>query len=108
MSFIRWAAEQVKNIAGVCACIVLAIIAMSFDDLIDIWDETKEDWRAMAACTIVCFALIALAQAEMNQDQWQAAKFHFALALFTGLPFLRLTFIAWGDGARRTMEWHRP
>lgn len=106
MSFLRWLIAQTKNVIGIVVCIILALIAMTLDDLVDIWDNAKDDWGQILICTTVALLIFAIGWHEVVEGQDAVGLFHMALALVPGAPGLRILFSAWGEGARRTMEWH--
>ena len=104
---LRWhIARQIENVLGIIACLVLAPIAMFLDDLYDVWDDAKDDARSILICAAIAIPIFAIGWHELAEGQDAVGLFHMALALVPGAPGLRYLFSAWGESAKRTMEWH--
>ncbi|MEK7652083.1 MAG: hypothetical protein AAB351_02705 [Patescibacteria group bacterium] len=71
-----------------------------------LWSK-KDDWRQILVSVAVAAPIFAIGFQEVLQGQVEVGYFHMLLAIIPGAPFLRFWFLAWREGARRTMEWHR-
>lgn len=106
MPALRWLIAQAQNVIGIVVCIILAIIATVLDDLVDIWDEVMDDPKKILVCAAVAVLIFVIGWHELAEGQSTAGYFHMTLALVPGAPGLRYLLSAWGEGAKRTMEWH--
>ncbi len=107
MSFLRWLIAQTLNVLGILGCAILAVIATVLDDLYDIWEDAKDDWRKVLACTIIAALLFAIGFNEVLQGLPTLGYFLMLLAAVPGLPAARHLFNSWREGAQRSMEWHK-
>jgi len=101
-----WLTAQAKNVLGIIACIVLAIVAIALDNLYDFWDDVKDDLEKYAARTALALLIWIIGFAEIVHGQAAIGYFFLLLGIIPGFPLLRFVFVSFVQISRERMRWH--